>query len=367
MMTLKALSRRPRLTVDLDAIQCNYQTIVGQLRTTRCGAMVKSDAYGLGTLPISQALLDAGCRTFFVSDLTEGLALRTIIPRDSLIFLLHGLETSFKHLAIEHALIPVLNSFDQLAAWAMIVDDGGGRVPVAVHIDTGMSQLGFSVEDLARLQTVPDLLERLDLRMIMSHLVCAEDRGDDNDAQFHRFLLATSSFPHSELSMTNAAAMALDSRMNFDIVMSGSALYGFSYEPSLKISGLRAVASLHASVIQLRTISPGESYGYGRNFSDQQRTRIATLSAGYADGIPRNLCDGGVVYFGNMTAPVVGRVSMNLMTVDASEIPEDMLDIGMQAEIIGAHQSVEQIAHLTGTLCDELLVRLGGQCRRIYV
>jgi len=340
-----------RLTVDLGALRGNYRRIAGL--GNRTAAVVKADAYGLGAVPVVEALCREGCRDFFVATESEGIALRTA-TRDSNIFVFSGPPNARSAAAmVRHALTPVLNDENQLERWRE-----HRETPVAVHVDTGMHRLGF---DCAALSAA--MFEGFNVAVVLSHLACADDPAHPmNRRQADRFEAIRSLFPNALGSLANSAGAL--SGIGSDMIRAGIALYGgnpFSTRPNPMLP----VAMLEALVVALRTVPGGQPVGYGGTYSTEQATRIAVLGVGYADGIPRVLSPDARVGLGGNRLPVVGRVSMDLLHVDASGV-EAGIALGDWIEIFGRTVGVDETAAWAGTISYELLTRLGNRVQRFY-
>lgn len=352
------------LTIDLAAVVENFRLIEAAVAPARVGAVVKADAYGLGAVPVGRALAAAGCRDFFVAELSEAVELRAHLDAGAAIYVLNGLWPGAEAAARDAGVVPVLNSLAQLRAWAALAN--GARLPAVVQLDTGMSRLGLSGEDVASLTRDPSRLEHLDVRYVMSHLASAErPDGEVNAQQRARFEALAALLPAWPRTLANSAGALGDPLARGDLVRAGLALYGVEPGPAPS-TGLRPVVSLSARVIQIRTLPSGTGVGYGLTYTTTGTERIATLGVGYADGWPRALGNRGAAWLGDVRLPIVGQVSMDSMMVDVSALPADALEAGDLVELIGPRQSVAQVADLAGTIPYEILTRLGRRYARRY-
>jgi len=352
----------PVLTVDIDAVVANYRLLVERVRPAKVAAVVKADGYGLGATPIARALAHAGCETFFVAHVEEGLTLRLALP-SSHILVLHGF---FRHAAAAFAdarLIPVLSSLEQVEAW---LDSGRGQ-PSVLHFDTGMSRLGMTARDADLLLDDSQRLRRLNVRLLMSHLACADDANHaKNHDQLDRFEAIHRRFARVPGSLCSSGGCFLGSEFVFDWVRPGIALYGGN---PLKDgpNPMNPVAALTAPLLQVRTIDSGETVGYGATYTASGPRRLGVAALGYADGLIRALGNRGHGVISGIRCPIVGRVSMDLATLDVSAVPQAALALGTPVEFIGPHQSVDELARAAGTLAYEVLTRLGSRVERRYV
>lgn len=353
------------LTVDLDALVANYRTLRGQLGpSTACAGVVKADAYGLGVRGVVPALVAAGCREFFVAHLGEGLQVRAVTPRDAHVYVLNGLLAGEEDEFRASGLTPVLNNLEQVARWSDAAKRAGRALPAAVHIDTGMSRLGLPVTEAATLMREPARLAGIELRYVMSHLACAEEEDTPlNEAQRREFEIFRAAFPGARASLANSSGIFLGSSYHFDLVRPGCALYGINPLPG-RPNPVRQVARLDGKILQIHEVDPPRTVGYGATHRVTERIRIATVAAGYADGWPRSLSGRGSAFTGEIRLPVIGRVSMDLTTIDVSAAPQ--LREGDTVQLLGDKIPVDTVADAAGTIGYEVLTRLGARYHRVY-
>lgn len=355
-----------RLTVDLDAVRANFAAIAARVAPAICGAVVKADAYGLGAPPVAAALRREGCNSFFVAHLSEALAIARALDPGSDIFVLNGLEPGYEPLCADRGFIPVLNAPEQVEAWRTLAIERGRALPAALQIDSGMSRLGLDPDDAVRLADDASLSDQLSLRLLMTHLACADTPDHPANAdQLTRFAAVRSLFPAVPASIANSAGAALGDAFHFDLVRAGLALFGTM--ASGAGASLLPTIRLDARVIQIRTIEPGIGVGYGLAHVASAPQRLATLGIGYADGWPRSLSGRGAAWFQGICLPIVGRVSMDCMTVDISTLAEGALRHGDFVELIGPSQSAVQVAEDAGTIDHEILARLGTRFQRLFI
>jgi alanine racemase len=348
-----------RVEIDLAALAGNYATLTRESASGATGAVVKADAYGLGIAPIAQRLAAAGCRHFFVATPREAVELRGVLA-DPEIFVLDGLGAASREAFIAAGLTPVLNTPGELARW-------GSAGPAAVHIDTGMNRLGLGAVDIERLEGEPELLGRLDVRYVLTHLACADEPGREHNAvQLERFHALRALWPDAKLSIGNSAGMLLGEGFTSDLARPGIALYGAN-PFRRKASPVRPVVTVKARILELREIAAGASVGYGASFTAAGQMRIATVAIGYADGYLRSLGNCGVAEVAGQRVPVVGRVSMDLVTLDVTAIEPGDVAEGDWATMIGGSVSLEELAALAGTINYELLTALGSRLERVYI
>lgn len=351
------------LTISVAAVVANWQTLAARIAPARCAAVVKADSYGLGAAHLVRPLYDAGCRDFFVVTLSEAEALRPLLPSDAPIYVLNGLMPGTAGAFIGNGIVPVLNSLAQCRAWA---DAKRGSLPSLIQVDSGMSRFGLDVAEQQALAADPGLVAATGAIAVMSHLACADvpDHAA-NGEQLAAFRSARSRLPGLPGSLSASTGIFLGPDYHFDLCRPGAALYGIETTPLA--TGLKPVVDLKVRVGQLRTIETGASVGYGYSFRASRTTRLATLTTGYADGWWRRFSNcAGAAYFGDVRLPSVGRVSMDSFSVDVSALPEGVLAEGDLLEIIGPHQSVDDVARAAGTIGYEVLTALGKRYHRIY-
>jgi alanine racemase len=344
---------RARLTIDLDAIAANWRALDARSApAVETAAVVKANAYGLGLAPVARTLHAAGARSFFVALAEEGAALRAALGPGPAIHVFSGLMPGDAALVREHMLIPCLNSAEQIAAF---LDELPGH-PSALQLDTGMNRLGLEAIDL------PALLPRLAAlapRLVMSHLACADEAAHPmNPAQLAAFTAMRAVAPFARASLAATGGILLGPAFHHALTRPGIGLYG-----GLPFAEARPVVTLSLPVIQTRPLAPGEAVGYGATWTAPRASRIATVAAGYADGLIRRIGEGyAALYAGATRCPIVGRVSMDLIGVDVSELA----NVPASLDILGEHQTVDALAAAAGTIGYEILTALGDRYERVY-
>ncbi|GJE27887.1 Alanine racemase, catabolic [Methylobacterium organophilum] len=354
------------LTIDLAALAANYRSLAALAAPATCGAVVKADAYGLGIARIAPALAAAGCRDFFVAHLDEGLELRALLGLGPRIVVLHGAAPGSEADCVAGDLVPVLNDPAQRAGWQALARRLGRRLPAILQVDTGMTRFGFSAPELAALAADPAAREGIDLQALMSHLACADDPGNGaNEAQRAAFAQARRLFPGVPGSLAASSGICLGAGFHADLVRPGAALYGLAPQPG-RPNPMRPVVRLQARVMQLRDVPAGVAVGYGHTQATRRETRLATVAIGYADGFLRSASGRGEAWHGAIRLPVVGRVSMDSVVLDVSEVPRDAIAVGSLVDVIGPRRDVDAVARAAGTIGYEVLTRLGHRFHRLY-
>ncbi len=355
------------LTIDLAALRANYKILTEQLKPTRAATVVKANAYGLGIDKVAPQFYAAGCRDFFVAHLGEGLDLQPYIGRDTTIYVLNGLQPQTESLCADHQIVPVLNSLEQLQNWAALCKARNHKLPALLQIDTGMSRLGLSESELHTLLADLSVLDVMDIKFIISHLASGDNtQSPQNRAQLQRMQNALQQLPDYPVAFSNSGGSFMEDAYHFDLARPGIALYGGAPQED-KPNPMQPVISLQARVIQCRTVPADTLVGYGGSYITKAETRIATIAVGYADGWPRHLSNQGSAFYDDTRLPIIGRVSMDSITLDISALPEGTLKLGSLVELIGKHQTLEQVARDAGTISYEILTGLGHRYQRNYI
>ena len=363
--TPRALARAGAvLEIDLAAIVENWRKIRARLApATGCAAVVKADAYGLGMAEVAPALAAAGCTLFFVATIDEGIALRRRLPAAE-IAVFDGLLPETGGEFRRARLVPVLNDLGQIARWR-----GGaatGRLPAMVHVDTGMSRLGLSQPELARLAAEPTLLDGITLRAVVSHLAVADEAGNaQNTAQLADFRAALRGLPRAPASIAASSGIFLGRDYHLDFVRPGAALYGVNPTPNAP-NPMRQALRLEGRILQVRDVDRGRTVGYGAAHRMERPGRIATVAVGYADGWLRSASHRGSAGIAGHRAPVIGRISMDLLTLDVTGIDPALTEPGSFVTLIDEEHGVDAVAAVAGTIGYEVLTALGRRYRRIY-
>lgn len=353
------------LTIDLEAIVSNYRLLRDAAAPAECAAVVKADAYGLGAAEVGSALYRAGCRSFFVALVGEGLDLRAKLPADGRIFVLNGMPIGTEQDFETSGLIPVLNSLREIAAWRDHAMKVGRRLPAAVQVDSGMSRLGLQPRDVEAIASDPELLGRFDLKLVLSHLARADEHMHKaNEIQREEFERLRSMLPPAPASLANSSGIFLGAAYHYDLVRPGAALYGINPTPH-RANPMRQVVRLSARIIQLREVVESTGIGYGHSALSRGPMRLATISLGYADGWRRNAAV--AAFLNGVRLPFIGRVSMDSIILDATDCPDDALREGDWVDLICEEQTVDQIAAASGTIGYEVLTSLGRRFHRRYL
>ncbi|QTC92947.1 alanine racemase [Brevundimonas goettingensis] len=341
-----------RLTVDLNALARNYQTL-GRVSGLPVQPVVKADGYGLGAAAVATRLMAEGARTFFVARGTEGIALREALGPEAVIYVLDGCHGDQAATLKAAGIRPVINHGQQQAAWTAV---GGG--PCGLQIDTGMNRLGFRPED------APEPFEGLEL--VMTHLACADEPSEPmNTRQRDAFAAATLKYPGVTRSFANSSGCFLGPEFRFDVVRPGIGLYGGGPEAKAD-PRIAAVATLTAEVLQTRDVPAGESVGYSRGFIAETPVRVATCATGYADGLIRatGTSGSGQVWVHGETRRILGRVSMDVIAVDITGLD---VAVGDSIELFGANRLVDDAAKAAGTISYEMLTSVMPRVPRAYI
>lgn len=309
--------------------------------------VVKANAYGLGAVPIVRTMIDEGYKEFFVA-----------YPQHAAELIAEGINAVFycynarpQNGGYSESIRPVLTSIEDLSAWA--------PAPCGVQIDIGMNRLGLCADELNRIPPRPDV------EIVVAHMSHAGNINSpvntDQRTTFETIRPRLKSlFPNAQLSLSASGNVLLGNGPQEDAIRPGISLYGGT--PGMQ-AATEHVVSLEAQILSVRHVPKGETVGYDGTWTAPRDSRIATLAIGYADGLPRSLRGGHVTVQGQQ-APIVGAISMDLTTVDVTEI--DQPAPGAWAEVFGHAIKLDTLAKQAGTIGYEILTRLGDRAQRIY-
>lgn len=367
------------ISIDLDAIVANWHNL-NNLSASACetGAVVKADCYGLGVRIIAPRLAAAGCRTFFVMSIDEGSELRESLAaadqHEAHIYCLGGMQRGQEDAFLHYALIPVINTLEQLARVSMLARRAEIKMPAAIHIDTGMARLGLTHTDtdwlIEHMSDGNDALAGIDLRYLMSHLANADDPAHPSNAkQAAAMWELRGFFPATRASLANSGGIFLGPSHHFNLTRPGIALYGIhpcAPLPPDTGSPLQSALQWDARILQIRHETAGTPVGYGSSFVTARDSVLVTVGVGYADGYPRNLGNKASVMISGHRAPIVGRVSMDSMTIDVTDLPDGVVAQCDRVTVLGGDLCPAEIATLADTIPYELLTGLGQRPKRVY-
>jgi alanine racemase len=357
------------LIINLSAIAANWELLGRQAMPSECAAVIKADGYGCGIKPVARALTKAGCRTFFVADISEARSVRTIAP-DAALYVLNGLLPGTAATFANVGAQPVIGSLVELAEWDAFCSANQWRGGAALHVDTGMNRLGVSVEEAAAL--APRIrTENHGITLLMSHLACAEEPAHHlNQRQIELFREVRLLYRGIAGSLANSSGIFLGNSAHCDMVRPGAALFGVNPTPGHR-NPMHPVIELRARVVQVRSVPKGETIGYNATWTAKHAARIAIAAVGYADGYPRaasasDTTPGSDAIVTGTRCPLAGRVSMDLLAVDVTALPENSVRRGDLITLIGDAIGVDELAAAAGTIGYEVLVNLGRRYHRIY-
>lgn len=357
-----------RLTIDLSAIAANWRALAGRVGKAECSAAVKADAYGCGTEQVVGALAAAGCRTFFVAHLSEARRARATAPQAA-VYVLNGLPPGAGSVFAEHDLRPVLSTREELDEWAAFRAASGWKGDAALHVDTGMNRLGLAPGEAEALAKEAGKVEGIAL--VMTHFANADNPAHPlNARQIDLFRRVMDLFPGIPGSLANSSGIFLGPETHHAMVRPGAALYGVNPTPG-HANPMQTVARLEVPIIQVRKVDTGEAVGYGSAWTARRPSRIAVLAMGYADGFPRSASSsdegpGADVIVAGRRCPLAGRVSMDLIAVDVTDLPGNVPARGDMVTVLDETIGVDELASHAGTIGYEVLTRLGHRYRRVY-
>jgi len=357
------------LTINLSAIEANWTALGRRAMPAECAAVIKADGYGCGIEPVARTLAAAGCKTFFVADLTEARRVRSIAS-EAAIYVLNGLPPGTASAFAKTRARPVIGSLVELAEWDAFCSANNWHGGAALHVDTGMNRLGISADEAAAL--APRIrAENHGITLLMSHLVCADEPAHPlNERQLQLFREVRLLYRGIPGSLANSSGVFLSNAAHCDMVRPGAALFGVNPTPG-QTNPMRPVVELQARVAQVRTVPKGETIGYNAIWTAKHATRIAVLAAGYADGYPRaasasDAAPGADAIVAGIRCPLAGRVSMDLLAIDITALPDHSVRRGDLVTLIGGDIGVDALATAAGTIGYEVLVNLGQRYHRTY-
>jgi len=359
------------ITIDLGQIGANWKALAAKVAPAACGAVVKANAYGLGAERVMPALMRAGCTTFFIATPDEAETARKFAPTAE-IYALDGLVGNSAAVFARLGVKPVLSTLDDVVAWSALCRARGEKLSAALHIDTGLNRLGLPARDVRHLAADPSMMTGIKLDLVMSHLASADNpRDPKNRDQLLAFETLSALFPGVPRSLAASDGLMLGPAYHFDLVRPGYALYG-GQASQMAPAPVKSAVTVTARILSVADVAPGETVGYSATWRAKRPSRIATIAAGYADGIPRTASapdgrPGGHVMITGHLAPLVGRVSMDLITVDVTDLPEGAAMPGEFAKLICDEISIEDAGFSAGTIGYEILNRLGPRFPRLYL
>jgi alanine racemase len=358
------------LTIDLAAIEANWRMLSSRTVPIECAAVLKADAYGCGLEAVTARLAKAGCKTYFVADIAEGRRVRAL-ARDAVIYVLNGLAPHTAPAFRDSNLRPVINGPAELAEWDAFVAASNWRGGAALHVDTGMNRLGLSPDEAVAVASRVQL-ENHGFTLLMSHLACAEAPSNPmNDRQIRMFRELRIMFRGVSASLANSSGIFLGGgTVHCDLVRPGIALFGGNPTPG-KTNPMRPVVELKGRILQVREVKRGDTVGYGASFTAQRATRVAIVAVGYADGYLRSAAGDrnkppAQVIVGGKRCPLAGRVSMDIISIDVTDVPDGRARRGDFATLIGGDLGIDELAAALGTISYEVLTRLGDRFHRVY-
>lgn len=360
------------LTIDLAALVENWRILSRKLSAScDCGAVVKADAYGLGANNVAVALAGAGCKTFYVAHVEEGMSLRKTLGAGPRIIVMHGPSASAEGDIARHGLLPVLSTPDQIYRWRTFAAQADVLQETIVQVDTGMNRLGLSATELTDHLNDPDGFLGFTPLALMSHLACAGTPDDPvNREQLDRFASALSAFrskfPDAKGTLANSSGIFLGSAWHYDFARPGAALYGLNPQPGAS-NPMLPVVRLQAKILQVRRVDSTDTVGYGATFRAADGSKLATVSIGYADGFLRSMSNKGHALLDGVPVPVAGNISMDLMTFDITNVPDSSLGPDTMIDVIHRDHTADDLADDAGTIGYEILTSLGRRYARRYL
>ncbi|MAZ46674.1 MAG: alanine racemase [Rickettsiales bacterium] len=352
------------LKINLNFLGDNYNNVKNNLKKSRIGCVLKSDAYGLGLVEVTKKLVKIGCKDFFLTNLEESLIVRKECSNSNIILLngLINLDNDEIGKVFDNKIIPTINSLDELKKFHELSQNLNSKRNVTLHFDTGINRLGIDEKE-----TIPviEYCKKFEIKVfcVMSHLASADEKYNQfNNKQNLRFKKIIKNFPDATHSIANSHAIVNLSKFEYDLVRTGGCIFG-----TIETKPFKNVIELYAKVLQIKSTDNFEqSYGYNQTFQSKSKKRIAIIAFGYADGYPRILSNTSYVYF-KKKLPLIGSISMDYMTVDISELDENVIKVGDFVELIGNNILLSVIAKKSKTIPYEILNNIGNRAKKIYI
>ena len=354
---------KPKLTIDLSALVYNYNVLKDNSNKAHCAVVIKNDSYGIGsTRRIVKRLVNCGCTTFFVSYVDEGIKIRDLIDGD--IMVLHGPTINNIRDLETHNLTPVINSLIQMELWIKFYP----QKPVVIHVDTGLNRIGIKKKDLDFF--TPEIIKKINIQFVMSHLACANDINNPlNKIQLNNFKKIIKQFPGIACSLSGSEGIFLEQDCIFDLTRLGSAIYGINTHHNHQQKKMKAILYITATIIQIDQIPAHESVGYYSDYKTKEPRKVAAVSIGYGDGLPRSLGNhNGKIWFEKnnkrYAAPILGNISMDLLVCDITNIPN--ISIDDVALVLTDYYTIEDMARDANTISREIVARVGRRYEITY-
>ena len=353
-----------QLSIDLQALAANYDILKSKVGAgCEVACVVKANAYGLGLAAVAKCLQDKGANSFFVATLPEAMELRMIVRQEATIAMLNGYDDEYAQLYTDNKITPVLNTIDEINTYKKHANHVSEKLPAIAHIDTGMNRLGVKDNELKG-----ENFDNLDMKALMSHFISSEVKDDTINEEQHRiFKEITSQFPNIPKSLCNSSGVFLHDSYHHQMVRPGMALYGLNPTP-YQDNPMHNVVRVDAKILQIKTVKKGETAGYNATHRFDGETTLAIVDIGYADGFLRNLSNKASLYHKEIACPIRGNISMDLTIVDLGKVPDsDMPKAGDMLEVIGSHQTADDLARKAGTIGYEILTSLSRRTNHRFI
>jgi len=343
----------PTIEINLKNLKKNWLYLDRLSKSeTETGAVIKADAYGLGSSEVANALWEVGNRSFFVATVEEGISLNKVLPKNRKIYILNGYDKNYKTAFIEFNLIPVLNSPYNLASFI----ENNKSNSACIQIDVGMRRLGFQTNELFKFK---DIIKKLNLDLVLGHLTTAiKPKNFANKKQLNEFKEISSNFPTIRKSLAASHGIFINNNYHFDLTRPGVALFG-----GIKNKNILNVVNIELPVLQTHYLNVGDGIGYGLTYYSKEKKKIATLAGGYADGLTRNFSNIGYLYHKKIPCPILGRISMDLVTVDITHLKEDPEKL----TFIGTEQTINDLSDISNSISHEILINIGNRYTKKYL
>ncbi|MCH9753702.1 MAG: alanine racemase [Alphaproteobacteria bacterium] len=351
------------LRISLTNIKKNYLNLVKKVgKSVSVVPVLKSNAYGVGVERVAISLYEEGCKEFYVATLDEGIELRKIL-KNVRIYILFGVNKGQEYYLLKYHLTPVLNNEYQINLWLKCAKGIEEKLDACLNVDIGMTRLGIDIESFSK--NLNNISDKLEIHYVLGHLSVSEDKSNDfNKKQLEVFNKLRKKFPQFKYSLSNSGGIFLGKDYHFDQVRPGIALYGTGAK---NIEGMNPVITLTSEIINIFNNNNAVYVGYGCTYEAKVGTIVAAVPFGYGDGYPLALSNVGYCFINNKKVPIIGRISMDCMSINISNLDKKCQEIGQKVEIIGSNMSVADLAKLAGTIDYNVMTSLGHRYKREYV
>ena len=340
----------------------NYKTLSKLAKNSITAAVIKANSYGLGDLEVFNLLFKNGCNHFFLATTEEAIKIRKINKKAKL-YVLNGFENNKIETYFKNKLIPILNSIEEIDKY-INSSFSKTNLKIGIHVETGLNRLGVNLKDLKSKK-----IKKIDLEILISHFASADEiknkYSNVQNQKFKKYINLFKSIKYKSLS--NSAGIINNDQFQYDMIRPGISLYGThdNYSLNQKIK-LKPVIKLKGMILQIKAIEKNQYVGYNKTYKTKSIIKVAVVGIGYADGISRIISNKGFVYFKEEKFKIIGRISMDSMTINITKSKYN-LKVGNYMEIINEKNDIQKIAEMFDTIPHEVLTSISKRVQRKYI